>query len=296
MKHWIHAARPRTLPLAFSSTLLGSFLAWHDKPFRITVLILALLTTLFLQILSNLANDYGDSVNGMDNAHRIGPARSVQSGAISARNMLSAIIIISILTLISGILLIAAGFGYHISIPAFLFFLLGIAALAAAIKYTVGKNPYGYIGFGDLFVFLFFGLTGVLGTYFLHTNYFYWPLMLPASAVGLFSTAVLNLNNMRDIDGDSRSGKRTMVVILGSKKAHTYHLWLIVTGWMCLTGYTLIHYETPLQWIYIVTIPFFVKHIRIVIENSNPVLLDPELKKLAIATFITVVLYGIGMM
>lgn len=296
MKHWIHAARPRTLPLAFSSTLLGSFLAWHDKPFNFAVLSLALLTTLFLQILSNLANDYGDSVNGMDNAHRIGPARSVQSGAIAAPTMLAAIITISLLTLISGVMLILVAFNYRISITTVLFFILGLAALAAAIKYTVGKNPYGYIGFGDLFVFLFFGLTGVLGTYYLHTSYFYWPLILPASAVGLFSTAVLNLNNMRDIEGDAKSGKRTLVVMLGSHRAHNYHFWLILAAWLTLIAYTLIHYETPLQWIYIVTLPFFVRHLKLVMKNNTPASLDPELKRLAIATFFTVILYGLGMM
>lgn len=295
MKHWIHAARPRTLPLAFSSTLLGSFLAWHDKPFNFAVLGLALLTTLFLQILSNLANDYGDSVNGMDNAHRIGPARSVQSGAISATTMLAAIFTISLLTLISGVMLILVAFEYKISLTTVLFFILGLAALASAIKYTIGKNPYGYIGFGDLFVFLFFGLTGVLGTYYLHTGYFYWPLILPASAVGLLSTAVLNLNNMRDIEGDAKSGKRTLVVILGSQRAHNYHLWLILVAWLTLIAYTLIHYETPLQWIYIVSLPFFVRHLRLVMNNNTPASLDPELKKLAIATFFTVILYGLGM-
>jgi 1,4-dihydroxy-2-naphthoate polyprenyltransferase len=228
MNHWIHAARPRTLPLAFSSTLLGSLLAWHDRPFKVSVFILALLTTLFLQILSNLANDYGDSVNGMDNEHRVGPQRTVQSGAISRKAMLAAIIVTSTLALITGILLIAFGFDFSLSPTVIIFFLLGLASLAAAIKYTVGKNPYGYRGFGDLFVYIFFGLTGVLGTYFLHTGSIPWMMLLPASAIGFLSTAVLNLNNMRDVEGDARSGKRTLVVIMGNDKAHYYHLLLIV--------------------------------------------------------------------
>ncbi|MGE5383196.1 MAG: 1,4-dihydroxy-2-naphthoate polyprenyltransferase [Omnitrophica WOR_2 bacterium] len=296
MKNWIHAARPRTLPLAFSSTLMGSFLAWHDKPFKTAVFLLALLTTLFLQVLSNLANDYGDSVNGMDNAHRIGPQRAVQSGAITTKSMFTGIIITSLLALISGILLIAYGFEFQFSIGGIVFFILGLSALAAAIKYTIGKKPYGYIGFGDLFVFLFFGLTGVLGTYYLHTRYFYWPLILPASAVGFLSTAVLNLNNMRDIEGDKLSGKRTLVVILGSNKAHYYHLLLVIAAWICMIGYTLIHYEFPIQWIYLVTLPFFVIHVRKIFLIDKPVALDPQLKKLALATFATVILYGIGMM
>ncbi len=296
MNDWIHAARPRTLPLALSSTLLGSFLAWHDKPFKSAVLLLALLTTLFLQILSNLANDYGDSVNGMDNALRVGPRRAVQSGAIQSKSMLFAIIVTSLLALVSGILLIGFGFDFNLSAGTIIFLLLGLSAIAAAIKYTVGKNPYGYIGFGDLFVYLFFGLLGVLGTYYLHTNYFYWPLILPASAVGLLSTAVLNLNNMRDIEGDERSGKRTMAVILGSRKAHNYHLFLILFAWLCFIGYTLIHYEFLFQWIYLVTLPFFIIHLKKVYTITPPAALDPELRKLALATFATVVLYGIGMM
>ncbi|HLN52323.1 MAG TPA: 1,4-dihydroxy-2-naphthoate polyprenyltransferase [Lentimicrobium sp.] len=296
MKDWIHAARPRTLPLALSSTLLGSFLAWHDKPFKSAVLLLALLTTLFLQILSNLANDYGDSVNGMDNALRVGPKRAVQSGAIKSGSMLFAIIVTSLLALVSGILLIGFGFEFNLSAGTIIFLILGLAAIAAAIKYTVGQNPYGYMGFGDLFVYIFFGLLGVLGTYYLHTNYFYWPLIFPASAVGLLSTAVLNLNNMRDIEGDAKSGKRTMAVILGSKKAHHYHLYLISFAWLCLIAYTLIHYEFPRQWIYLITLPIFIMHLKKVYTTTPPAALDPELKKLALATFATVVLYGVGMM
>ncbi len=296
MKAWIHAARPRTLPLALSSTLLGSFLAWHDKPFKSAVLLLALLTTLFLQILSNLANDYGDSMNGMDNADRVGPKRAVQSGAIGSKSMLFAIIITSLLTLVSGIFLIGFGFEFNLSAETIIFLILGLTAIVAAIKYTVGKNPYGYIGFGDLFVYIFFGLLGVLGTYYLHTNYFYWPLIFPASAVGLLSTAVLNLNNMRDIEGDEKSGKRTLAVILGSKKAHNYHLILITLAWFSFISYTLIHYETAWQWIYVVTLPFFVIHLKKVYTTTPPAALDPHLKKLALATFATVLLYGIGMM
>lgn len=293
MKNWIKAARPRTLPLAFSSTLLGSLLAWHDKPFKVPVLIMALLTTLFLQVLSNLANDYGDSVNGMDNEHRVGPQRTVQSGAISRKAMLAAIIITSALALISGILLIGFGFNFNLSTGGIVFFLLGITSLAAAIKYTVGKNPYGYLGFGDLFVYIFFGLTGVLGTYYLHTGRISWLEVLPATAVGFLSTAVLNLNNMRDVEGDSRSGKRTLVVMMGSSKAHYYHLFLITGSMISLVAYTLLKYSSPLQFIYLLLVPFFYIHLKKVFITSPPAALDPELKKLAIATFGTAVLFGI---
>lgn len=293
MKNWIKAARPRTLPLAFSSTLLGSLLAWHDRPFKVSVFILALLTTLFLQILSNLANDYGDSVNGMDNEHRVGPQRTVQSGAISRRAMLTGIIITSTLALITGILLIAFGFDFSLSPTVIIFFLLGLASLAAAIKYTVGKNPYGYRGFGDLFVYIFFGLTGVLGTYYLHTSSIPWMMLLPASAIGFLSTAVLNLNNMRDVEGDARSGKRTLVVIMGNDKAHFYHLLLIAGAWISLIVYRISHFSSPVQFVFLITLPFFILHLKKVFTTKPPAALDPELKKLAIFTFITAVLFGV---
>lgn len=295
MKNWIKAARPRTLPLAFSSTLLGSFMAWHDEPFKVPVFILALLTTLFLQILSNLANDYGDSINGMDNEHRVGPKRTVQSGAITPKAMLTAILITSSLALISGILLIAYGFNFSLSGEGILFFLLGLASLAAAIKYTVGKNPYGYIGFGDLFVYIFFGLTGVLGTYYLHTGTLTWLEVLPATAVGFLSTAVLNLNNMRDVEGDRRSGKRTLVVIMGSEKAHYYHLFLIAGAIIALLIYSALKYHSPLQFVFVLLLPFFIIHLKKVFTTTPPAALDPELKKLALATFGTAVLFGIFM-
>lgn len=254
---------------------------------------MALLTTLFLQILSNLANDYGDSVNGMDNEHRVGPKRTVQSGAITQKEMLVAIIITSTLALISGILLIGYGFNFNLSTGGIVFFLLGLASLAAAIKYTVGKNPYGYIGFGDLFVYIFFGLTGVLGTFYLHTGRIGWIDLLPATAIGFLSTAVLNLNNMRDIEGDRRSGKRTLVVLMGSDKAHLYHLFLIVGAMVTLCLYAIYKYHSPLQFIFLVLIPFFIIHLRKVFTTTPPAALDPELKKLALATFGTAILFGI---
>lgn len=296
IKIWIKAARLRTLPLALSVTMLGSFLAWNDQIFSTRVLILGLLTTLFLQILSNFANDYGDSMNGMDNEFRVGPKRTVQSGDIKPREMLTAVIITSSLALISGLLLIGYGFNFEFTIAGVVFFLLGVAALAAAIKYTVGKNPYGYVGFGDMFVYIFFGLLGVLGTYYLHTHKLNWLVVLPSSAAGLLSTAVLNLNNMRDIQGDTRSGKRTLVVLMGSNKAHVYHLLLITVAFMCFISYTLLVYRSSLQWIYLVTVPFFAIHLKRVFTTSPPAALDPELKKLALATFVTSLLFGLGLM
>ena len=296
LKAWIHAARPRTLPLAFSSSLLGSFVAWHDGRFKWAVFAMALLTTLFLQVLSNLANDYGDSMNGADNHERVGPKRSVQSGDISLAEMRVGIIITSLLALISGILLIGLGIGFYFSQGWLIFLLLGITALAAAITYTAGAKPYGYIGLGDLFVFLFFGLAGVMGTYFLHTSGFKMDLLLPATASGLLSTAVLNLNNMRDIKGDALSGKRTLVVIMGSQKAKIYHLALISGAILSLFAWTLLNYHTPYQFLFLAMMLIFGKHLAVVFRNKIPAELDPQLKKLALATFFTVIIFGASLL
>lgn len=295
LKTWIHAIRLRTLPLAFSSSLLGSFIAYHDIEFKWSVFLLALLTTLFLQILSNLANDYGDSQNGADNTERVGPLRAVQSGVISSSEMRLAVIITSLLAFLSGILLIGAGIGAEISIRWLIFLILGIGAMAAAIKYTIGKKPYGYMGFGDLFVFLFFGLTGVLGTYYLHAGHLQPELLLPASAIGFLSTAVLNLNNMRDIEGDRSSGKRTLVVILGPGRARYYHLLLITGAPVMLIIYTLFNYQSPVQFIFLLVIPFMISHLLNVFRIKIPSELDPQLKKLALTTFATVIIFGIGL-
>jgi len=292
---WIHAMRPRTLPLAFSSSLLGSFIAYHDKNFKWSILWLALLTTLFLQILSNLANDYGDSKNGADNAERVGPQRAVQSGIITAAEMKIAVIITTTLAFISGILLIGTGIGFNISISWLIFLVLGLGALAAAINYTVGKKPYGYMGFGDLFVFLFFGLTGVLGTYFLHAGHLQSDLLLPASAMGFLSTAVLNLNNMRDIQGDSRAGKRTLVVMMGPVLARYYHLVLIAGAISTLVIYTVVNYNGPIQYIFLLSIPLLFTHLLTVFRVKVPSELDPHLKRLALTTFFTVIIFGIGL-
>lgn len=293
---WLHAARPRTLPLALSSSLMGSFAALNDGPFKWNVFGLALLTTLFLQILSNLANDYGDSVNGADNHERIGPARAVQSGAISAGTMKTAVTVTSLMAFVSGILLIGAGVGYNNWVPWLAFTGIGIVAILAAIFYTAGSNPYGYKGFGDLFVFLFFGIVAVCGTYYLHTGIIRPAVLLPASVIGLMSTAVLNLNNMRDIEGDARTGKRTLVVMMGAPKARIYHL-LMVTGAMTsMLIWSFRHETAGLPFLYLLAFPLLVRHLIFVVRNREPGKLDPQLKFLALSTFLLVILYGTGLL
>ena len=292
---WIDAFRLRTLPLALSSTFVGSFLAVPEGKFKTPVLLFSALTTTFLQILSNLANDYGDSKNGVDNENRVGPERTVQSGRISLAGMKKLVITFIILSLISGLLLIYFGLTKLPFLYSLLFLIIGISAIVAAVKYTVGRNPYGYSGFGDPFVFLFFGLVGVCGTYYLHTNEFNVWTLLPAAAIGLLSTGVLNLNNMRDIENDSLSGKRTLVVRLGQKNAKVYHTSLIVMAVLISLLYTLIFWESYYQLLFLLTLPFLFLNIKTVLGNKIPTELNIELKKLALTTFAFSLSFGVGL-
>lgn len=294
LKHWLKAFRLRTLPLALSCILLGSALAAGDGYFNKNVFILALLTTVFLQILSNLSNDYGDSIHGADNAERVGPTRAVQSGAITAQQMKKAMIIFVLLSLISGIALVYEGtkdidLGYGI-----LFIVLGITAITAAIKYTAGKNPYGYRGLGDLFVFLFFGIVGVTGTYYLHHHELQSDLLLPASTIGFLSAAVLNLNNMRDRIPDEKAGKRTLVVYLGQERAKYYHLFLLCAANICALTYVWMNYENPKQFLFLIVVPVHIMNLKKVFTQNNPAGLDPELKKIALSTLLFSILLGAG--
>ena len=294
-RSWIEAARLKTLPLAVSSPLMGSFLAWSEGSFRWSIFALATLTTLLLQILSNLANDYGDFTSGADSKDRIGPRRMVQSGMISPAMMKKGIFINIVLALVAGLTLIAVGAqGKNIGIV-LLFLLLGISAITAAIKYTVGKNPYGYRGLGDISVFLFFGLIGVMGTHFLHTGTFNPWHALPAAAVGLLSAGVLNLNNLRDYESDKKANKRTLVVWLGNKRAKYYHLALIIVSAILGPLYVVFNYHSAYQFLFILAFPLFFRNVYAVFRHSDPIELYPELKRLALATLVYAVTFGIGM-
>ncbi len=295
LKSWIHAFRLKTLPLALSNTIMGSYLAVADDKFRWSVFVLAALTTVLLQILSNMANDYGDFINGKDTAERIGPKRMVQSGEITPKNMLFGIIVIGNICIVSGISLILIGTN-GINISNFLVFgLLGVAAIAAAIKYTVGKNPYGYRGLGDVFVFIFFGLVGVIGTYFLHTQSFHWDLLLPATSIGLLSTGVLNMNNMRDFEADKNAGKKTIVVAMGVKNAAFYHLFLVGGASIAAVIYTLLNYESLWQWLFLLSFPLLYLNLRKVFTYREATELYPELPRLSMATLVFALSFGIGL-
>ncbi|MBC8320029.1 MAG: 1,4-dihydroxy-2-naphthoate polyprenyltransferase [Bacteroidetes bacterium] len=290
---WIVAFRLRTLPLAISSILMGSFLAIASGNYNWAIIWLSIVTTLFLQILSNLANDYGDGIKGTDNEERLGPKRTIQSGEISPKEMKAGIIVFVLLSLISGIWLIFESLGSNWPLG-LLFFTLGIAAIAAAIVYTVGTKAYGYSGFGDLFVFLFFGLLAVMGTYFLNTYDINWEILLPASSMGLLSTGVLNLNNMRDMENDAKSGKKTMALILGYKFAKIYHTILITMAMIFVVVFVALQYHCPWQFIFIICFPFLINDLIKINKITDKSLLDPYLKKLALATLLFTFLFGIG--
>lgn len=289
IKAWIISFRLRTLPLALSSIFMGSIIAAAQGMFSGMVLLLASLTTLFLQILSNLSNDYGDAVSGADNENRVGPQRMIQSGVIALKEMKRAIIICIFLALFSGIALLYFAFEEFNWLQA-LFFMLGIGAIVAAIRYTVGSSPYGYRGLGDVYVFIFFGLVGVAGTWFLHTNQWQWPVLLPAATIGFFSSGVLNLNNIRDIESDRQSNKITLVVRMGQRKAAWYHLVLIVAGWVSLLAFFLFYAPMLRIWPVFISLPLFIRNIYVVFKGNKAMSLDSELRNLSLSTLLFVLL------
>ncbi len=291
IKKWLSAFRLRTLPLAFSCIITGSALADKRGAFDLQIFILAIITTLFLQILSNLANDYGDAQKGTDNENRVGPTRAIQSGAITKNQMKKAIVFFVILSLISGLFLVFSAFDTSSLPQVFLFIGLGILSIFAAIKYTAGKGAYGYKGLGDLFVFVFFGIVGVVGTYLLYAHQLRLNVFLPAITVGLFSSAVLNLNNMRDWENDSASGKNTVVVKIGLIKAKLYHQIIIWIGMLSSVSYVV---QSPFKIINLTFVIAFiplVMHLFRVKKIEHPKDFDPELKKVALSTFLFSLLF-----
>ena len=304
MKHWIQAARLRTLPLSVSGIIVGSMYALAHptnkiltptEVFNWRIFGLALLTTLGLQILSNFANDYGDGMKGTDNEDRVGPKRAIQSGAISPEAMKRAIFLTASLTLISAMLLIYYAFR-DTNIGYSLFYLvLGVLAIASAIRYTVGNTAYGYRGYGDLFVFVFFGLVSTLGVNFLYSKQLSFDLFLPATAIGLLSVGVLNLNNMRDEASDRKSNKNTIVVKMGGAKAKKYHYFLIVSAMALVLIFAIIdefHFD---QYLFLLAYIPLTKHLITVYKNQEPRALDVELKKLALSTFALSILLALCM-
>ena len=287
---WISACRLRTLPLSISGAIVGSGVAYSDGFFDLTVCVLTIITTLSLQILSNLANDYGDGVKGTDNEHRIGPERALQSGVISPKQMRNAIVVNVVICLILVVTLIYKAFGADQFLTSLVFIILGILAIVAAIKYTVGASAYGYKALGDLMVFLFFGWLSVLGTYFLYSKQFDFLMILPASAIGLLSAGVLNLNNMRDLESDKLSDKHTLAGYLGSINSKTYHQLLIVIAMVLMSVYSFLSVNSSMYLMLISFIPLFF-HLHIINKIKAPKDYDPQLKVLALSTVALALLF-----
>ncbi len=283
--------RLRTLPLASAGVILGSFLAWNNG-FSWLRFALLLGTALLLQILSNLANDYGDFKKGTDNANRTGEKRMVSSGDITPSAMLTAVVLFAVLSFVSGTLLLL-----QLTLtPEMLYFFYGVGILCiiAAITYTIGKKAYGYSGFGDIAVFVFFGIVSVSGTHYLLTGAFDPYILLPASAIGMLATGVLNLNNMRDHINDKNSGKNTLVVKMGFNKAKLYHTFLLSIPLVLGFLYVTFNPQSNWQWLFMLTAPILLKLSSTVKKTTVPATLDGELKKQALTTLLFAVLFAVG--
>ena len=284
LKIWIQAARLRTLPLSVSGIIIGNALALNNNDFSFVVFLLSILTAIAFQIVSNFANDYGDGIKGTDNEERIGPKRVLQQGLLTSENLKRGILISVIISILLSIALIYESLGVDKLLFSVLFILLAIGAVAAAIKYTVGTNSYGYSGLGDLFVFIFFGWVSVIGSYFLQINSIDLSIILFATSIGLLSVAVLNLNNMRDIENDFNSSKITLAVRLGGYKAKIYHYFLISNA---IILFFIGIREQPLliKTIYTLVFALLFLHLYRVFNVKEPKQFDPELKKLALIIF-----------
>lgn len=290
---WLSAARLRTLPLSVAGIIMGNAYAFIQGSFNLLIFVLALATTISFQVLSNFANDYGDGVKGTDNDQRIGPSRVLQQGLLSRKALKTGITINVIIAALLALSLIFISFRLDQLMLVLLFVLLGAAAIVAAIKYTVGDNAYGYFALGDAFVFLFFGLVSVLGSHYLQTQHLSFELVLPSVAIGCLSVAVLNLNNMRDAQSDSKAHKITLAVYLGFSKAKSYHFALLFLALICSLIFALQHAKGA--WLFLPLLLPLGFHLKRVSEIQNPADFDPELKVVALSTFGYAIFMGLGL-
>lgn len=293
-KAWITALRLRTLPLSISGVITGSLIALSKSVFNWKIFFLALTTTLCLQILSNLANDYGDNQNGADNPNRIGPERMVQSGVISAKAMKGMIALFVMMASVSGGALLLVSRLTLFSESFFVLLALGILAIWAALTYTMGNNPYGYSGWGDLSVFMFFGLFSVIGTYYLYAGGITVDIFLPAVSIGTLSVGVLNINNMRDHENDKATGKNTVVVKIGLSNAKYYHTALLATAMLASLLYVFVNHMYYPGYLFVFILIPLTKHLLHILHSRNPSLYDRELKKLALITVLFSLAFGTG--
>ncbi|MCS4238524.1 1,4-dihydroxy-2-naphthoate octaprenyltransferase [Myroides gitamensis] len=297
-KTWVSAARLRTLPLSISGIIVGTACAFpyyaNHANFYL-IFFFAIVTTLLFQILSNFANDYGDGVKGTDNENRVGPQRALQSGLLTKEELKRGIIFTAGLSLVSALILIYLSFGRDHFFTSLFFFVLGISCVAAAIKYTVGQSAYGYRGLGDLFVFIFFGLVSVMGSFYLYGQTIDPWIILPAVAVGNLSIAVLNINNMRDLDADKVVGKNTLAVKLGRQNAKYYHYFIIAFALVAFVVYAIYSAKPLINFAFVLAYFPFVKHLVFVKNNTNPRELDSQMKIVALSTFLVSVLFSLAL-
>ena len=291
---WLNAARPRTLPLALACIIAGTGLAAADGAFHWLVALLCVVTAILLQILSNLANDYGDSLHGADRVERRGPKRAVQSGLVTPAEMRRAIVVTAMATMAAGLLLLWFAFGRAAFSSTLIFILLGGAALGAAITYTAGRMPYGYAGLGDLSVLIFFGWVGVLGSYFVQARAFHATLLLPATACGLLAVAVLNVNNIRDLESDRLAGKNSIPVRLGLRRARGYHWLLLTLAIVAATVYVLLGYTSPWQFLYLLAVPWLIRNGLAVSRTEDLATLNPWLKQMSLGALVFAALFALG--
>lgn len=290
---WLESLRLRTLPLACASVITGSALAWWQGQFHFSTAVLALLTTALLQILSNLANDYGDAVKGSDTPERIGPLRGMQKGLISQKQMRVALVLTVALTLISGVFLVVNACQSLNDMLGFM--ALGALAIVAAIAYTVGKKPYGYLGLGDVSVLIFFGWLGVLGSYYLQAHHLNSVLLLPASACGLLAVAVLNVNNMRDIESDRKNGKFTLAVRLGTRNARCYHAFLLFGSLLCFGLFAIMASLSLTGWLFMLAAPLLSHQGHFILRQTSASAMRPMLAKTVKSALLVNLLFAIGL-
>ncbi|EPY99603.1 1,4-dihydroxy-2-naphthoate polyprenyltransferase [Mannheimia haemolytica] len=289
---WFTTARPKTLPLALASIIVGSALAHWAGKFDVVTTLLAFITTILLQILSNFANDYGDHVKGSDTKERIGPLRAIQHGVISDEQLKKAVIILSLLSFVSGVALSA--YAFETVQDLFFFIGLGIVSIIAAITYTVGKKAYGYLGLGDLFVLIFFGFVAVIGVFYLQAHSLPIMILLPAFGCGLLSVAVLNINNLRDINQDRQAGKNTLIVRIGSQNGRKYHVALLVLAVISYLIFAISEFEHWYSFIFLLSVPLLAKHARFVYQHKDPKELYPILGQMAGLALLTNLLFSLG--
>lgn len=289
---WFSTARPRTLPLALASIIVGSALAHWAGKFDLITTLLAFVTTILLQVLSNFANDYGDYVKGSDTKERIGPLRAIQHGAITGIQLRNAVIVLVVLSFLGGTALIT--YSYQTVQDAIVFAALGIISIVAAITYTVGKKAYGYLGLGDLFVLIFFGFVAVIGTFYLQAHSVPALIFVPAFGCGLLSVAVLNINNLRDINQDRKAGKNTLIVRIGSQNGRIYHAILLVLAVVSYLIFAISEFQHWYSYLFLLATPLLVKHGKFVYQHKDPVELRPILGQMAGLALIVNLLFSLG--